>query len=86
MSTSPQTTLAADAYLAEGQLLYEHTLNEAKSDILSRNSETRRTEFRTKVNLNKKECIEDASLYIKCAILTPPKQENGSNDVDERND
>jgi hypothetical protein len=63
-STSLQTTLAADAHLAEGQFLHEEqTLNNAKSDIPSRNSETNnfqngRAEFQTKVNLSKKESIK----------------------------
>jgi hypothetical protein len=60
MSTPTQTTLAAEEYpprrsVIEGQIL--------KSVIfLNRNSVTnifqnRKTEFRTEVNLNKKECI-----------------------------
>jgi hypothetical protein len=63
MSTSLQT-LAADAHPAEGQFSHDkQTLNRAKSDTPSRNSKTnnfqnRRREIRTKVNLNKKECIE----------------------------
>jgi hypothetical protein len=61
---SLQTTLAADAHLAEGQfLLEEQTLNNAKSLMPSRNSETNdfqngRAEFNTTVDFSKNECIE----------------------------
>jgi hypothetical protein len=70
----------------------EQTLNKAKSDIPNRNSETnkfqnRRAEFRTKVKLNKKRVHRgDASSYVKCAIVTPPKKENNSNGHEKRND
>jgi hypothetical protein len=61
---SLQTTLAADAHLAEGQFSREADIEQCKiSDIPSRNSETnkfqnRSAEFETKVNLSKKERIE----------------------------
>jgi hypothetical protein len=59
--TSMQTTLAAEAHLAEGQvLLEEETLNKAKSLInragtlaKTNNFQNKRIEFSTKVNLNK---------------------------------
>jgi hypothetical protein len=59
-STSLQTTLAADAHLAEGGADIEQC---KISDIPSRNSETnnfqnRMADFETKVNLSKKESIE----------------------------
>jgi hypothetical protein len=59
-----QRTLAADAHVAEERfLLEEQTLNKAVSVIPNRISKTnsiqnRRTELRTNINLNKKECIE----------------------------
>jgi hypothetical protein len=54
-STSPHTTLAADAHLAEGQSLdEEQTLNSAKSLIY-------RAEFLAEVNLNKNESIKTMS-------------------------
>jgi Tfp pilus assembly PilM family ATPase len=59
-----QTTLAADAHLAEEQFLLEQqTLNNAVSNIPRRNSETNnfqngKTEFKAKVDMSKKECIE----------------------------
>jgi hypothetical protein len=68
---SLQTTLAADAHLAEGQFLHEeHTLNNAKSLIPSRNSginnfQNRRADFETKVNLSKKESIEAMPPHMK---------------------
>jgi hypothetical protein len=67
MSTSLQTTLAAEAHLAEGQfLLEEQTLNIKVSDISNRNPKTnsfqnRRAKFRPTVNLRKEECIKVTS-------------------------
>lgn len=55
------------------------------SDMQSRNSKTksfqnRRTEFGAKINLNEKKVRGgDASSYVNCAILNPPKQKNNIN-------
>jgi hypothetical protein len=58
MSTSLQTTLAADAHLAEGQFLHEEqTLNNAKS-LIYRTGTRRPTISETEVNLRRKESIE----------------------------
>jgi hypothetical protein len=56
-SKSPQTTLAAEAHLAEGQFLLEEQILNI-SAIPTRHSKTislqnRRAEFRPKVNLNR---------------------------------
>jgi hypothetical protein len=65
MSTSLQTTLAAEAHLAEGQfLLQEQTLNIEKSLIYrtgapkTNSFQNRRAKFRPTVNLRKEECIK----------------------------
>jgi hypothetical protein len=65
-----QTTLAADAHLAERQfLLEEQTLNNAKSLIYragtqeTNNFQNGRAEFKTKVDLCKKKCIEAVPPY-----------------------
>jgi hypothetical protein len=70
-STSLQTTLAADARLAEGQFLdEEQTLNNAKSLIYragtreTNNFQNGRAEFQTKVNLSRKESIKAMSPNI----------------------
>jgi hypothetical protein len=65
-NTSPsfQTTLAADAHLAEGQFLHEDQLLNKVKFLIYRTGTRRPTiskpegQFRAKVNLNKKECIE----------------------------
>lgn len=38
-----------------------------------------RTEFRTKVNLNKEECIEVATPFVKCALLSTLKHKHKCN-------
>jgi hypothetical protein len=69
--TSLQTTLAADAHLAEGHFFrWGADIKQCNvSDIPSRNSETNnfqngRAEFQTKVNLSKKESIKAMSPNI----------------------
>jgi hypothetical protein len=68
-----QTTLAAEAGLAEGQFLHEEqTLNKSSSNWKANNSQNRKTECGTKVNLNKKESIIIQFLFI-CLLTQQPK-------------
>jgi hypothetical protein len=58
-----QTTLAADAHLAEGRFILEEQTNLDKSVMSSRTSETNSFQnksalFRTKLKLSKEQCIE----------------------------
>jgi hypothetical protein len=78
MPTSLRTTLAAGAHPAEGQYLHEEqTLNKTKSLLqragILRQFQNRRSEFKTKVNFNKKQCIEAMLLIGIVCNLTPPK-------------
>jgi hypothetical protein len=61
MSSSQKATFAAEARLAEGQFLTEEqALNKATSLIygaMTNSFQNRRTEFRTKVNLNKEQNV-----------------------------
>jgi hypothetical protein len=59
----PADKLAAEAHLAGQFLIAGQIQNKGKSEVPSRDTKTsnfqkRRTEFRTKVNLNKEKCIE----------------------------
>jgi hypothetical protein len=61
-----------DAHLAEGQFLLEQILNKGQSLMYregtrkSINFQNRRTEFRTKVNLNKEQCIKMLPPHTQC--------------------
>jgi hypothetical protein len=67
-----QTAIAAEAHEAEGQILLEEQAQQRDvSDIPNSNSKNnsfqkRRTEFKTKINLNEEQCIKVLLLRKVC--------------------
>jgi hypothetical protein len=73
-------------YVAEGQFLHEkQILTKAKSQIY-RAGIRRPTISERGQNIGLRVRRGEASIYVKCAIFSPRKQENSSNGPEERND